>query len=215
MADQTPRKFSFDTVFDGDRVIPAVRPKRSFTPEEVEQIRAEAYNEGERSAVAQAEAKAAVALEAVARNAAAALSTLAEVAHIHRSDSARLALAAARKIADAALDRFPEAPIAAALEALAVELQAAPRLVVRTAPEDVERARPALEKAALSAGITGQIVVKSDPSLPRASFGFDWGDGRATFEAEAAAARVSEAIEAALAAEGLHAEPLPTPATGA
>jgi flagellar assembly protein FliH len=209
MTDATPQKFVFDTVFDGDRVIPAVRPKRAYTPEEVDEIREAAFAEGQRSSVAQAEAQAAQALNQVSRDVGVALGALAEVAHMHRSESARLALAAARKIADAALDRFPEAPAVAALEALAVELQGAPRLVVRAAPQDEARMAPALERAAQMAGFAGQIVVKTDAELPRASFGFDWGDGRASFEAEAAAARVGEALEAALAAEGLHAEPVP------
>jgi len=214
MTDQIPRKFIFDTVFDGDRVITAPRPKRAFTPEEVEIVRAEAFAEGERSAVARAEARAAEVLATIARDAGGALVALAQVAHAHRSESARLALAAANKIAGAALERFPEAPVVAALEALSVELQSAPRLVVRTSPEDAERARPALERAAQMAGVAGQILVKADPALPPAAFGFDWGDGRATFDAADAAARVGEALEAALAAEGLHAEPIPSPASG-
>jgi flagellar assembly protein FliH len=216
MADMTPRKFSFDTVFEGDRVVQGARPKRFYTPEEVEQIRSAAYDEGERSAVALAEGRAADAIALVARDVGVALGALAEVAHVHRSESARLAMAAARKIADAALDRFPDAPAVAALEALSAELQGAPRLVVRVAAEDEARVAPALERAAQMAGFAGQIVVKTDPDFARASFGFDWGDGRASFEAEAAAARVAEALEAALVAEGLHAEAIPhsTPNSG-
>lgn len=210
MADTAPRKFSFDTEFDGDRIIAPAKAKRFYTPDEVEMARAQAFMEGERSAVAEAEARAAHALAEVTRAAVAALSSLAEVAHSHRSESARLALAAANKIADAALDRFPEAPVVAALDALSVELMSAPRLVVRTAPDEAERITQSLERAAQNAGFAGQIVVKTDPALPRAAFGFDWGDGRASFDAAAASARVGEALEAALAAEGLHAEALPS-----
>ncbi|MEO6339425.1 MAG: flagellar assembly protein FliH [Caulobacteraceae bacterium] len=211
MTNTAPRKFSFDTEFDGDRIIAPVKAKRFYTPDEVEMARAQAFMEGERSAVADAEALAAHALAEVTRAVVAALGTLAEVAHSHRSESARLALAAANKIAGAALDRFPEAPVVAALDALSVELMSTPRLVVRTAPESVERVTQSLERAAQNVGLAGQIVVKTDPELPRAAFSFDWGDGRASFNAEAAAARVGEALEAALAAEGLHAEPLPSP----
>ena len=60
------RPFTFDTVFDGDAVIVAPRPKRAFTPEEVEAVRAEAFAAGERSAVARTEAEAAAALAQVA-----------------------------------------------------------------------------------------------------------------------------------------------------
>jgi len=36
-----PRKFTFDTVFDGDRVIVPPKPKTAFTAQEVEEARAE------------------------------------------------------------------------------------------------------------------------------------------------------------------------------
>jgi flagellar assembly protein FliH len=204
----TAKPFTFDTVFDGARVIEAVRPKRAFTPEEVEAARAEAYAAGERSAVARAEQDAAAALSAVQSLAAEALQALTRLAHEHRAASAELALAAARKIADAALDAFPEAPAAAALQALARDLDATPRLLVHAPAADEARLAAALESAAANAGFAGQIVLKPDASAPRAAFVFDWGDGRARFDPEAAAARVEAALMTALAAEGLHAEPL-------
>jgi flagellar assembly protein FliH len=138
----------------------------------------------------------------------AAFGHLNEVAHLHRSDSARLALACARKIADAALDHFPEQPALAALEALSRELDAQPRLLVRASPANVERLTAALNAAAESVGFAGLVVVKADPSLPLAAFSFDWGEGRAAFDPAAASARVEEALETALAAEGMHAEPI-------
>jgi flagellar assembly protein FliH len=200
------RPFGFDTVFDGDTVIEPRRPKRAFSPEEVEAARAEAYAEGQASAVARAEADAAQALREAAEATRAALSTLAEIAHEHRSGAARLALAAARKIADAALDQFPQAPALAALDALSREIEATPRLLVFASPADAPRLERALQEAAARAGFPGQIVLKPDSGRTRAAFTFDWGEGRAAFDPEAAAARVSAALEAALAAEGLHAE---------
>jgi flagellar assembly protein FliH len=67
----------------------------------------------------------------------------------------------------------------------------------------------ALTDASETAGFAGRLVVKTDPSLAGAAFTFDWGEGRAAFDPEAAAERVSVALEEALSAEGLHAEPLP------
>ena len=51
------RPFAFDTVFDDVGAIAYAPPrtKRMFTAEEVEQLRAAAFAEGERSAVVQAE----------------------------------------------------------------------------------------------------------------------------------------------------------------
>jgi flagellar assembly protein FliH len=206
------QKFTFDTVFeDNGRVITPVRPKKAFTPEEVEAIRKEALAEGEHSAMAIAQGAQAMALQQIAAAAHSALGGLAMVAHEHRAGSARLAMAAARKIADAALDRFPEAPVAAALDALAREIEAVPRLVARCAPAQEDGVRAALEQAAHNAGYPGQIVVRADPALPMAAFVLDWGDGSAAFDPIGASARVAQALEEALAAEGFHAESLNHP----
>jgi flagellar assembly protein FliH len=51
-------------------------------------------------------------------------------------------------------------------------------------------------------------MVKTDSNLQPAAFSFDWGEGRAAFDPDAAAERVAVVLEEALAAEGLHAEPL-------
>ena len=202
-------RFAFDTEFeDGGLVREAPRARRSYTAEEVEQARAAGFEEGRACAVAQAEADAAAALEALAAAAQAALSALAVLAHEHKAGSAALAMAAAEQIANAALERFPEAAAAAALEALAREVEAAPRLVLRASPDQTERLTAAAEQAALHAGFPGALVVKSDPALPPAAFTYEWGDGRAAFDPEAAARRIREALTAALAAEGLHGEPV-------
>jgi flagellar assembly protein FliH len=159
--------------------------------------------------VAKAEAEAAAALAEAVRAIRDAMTALSTLAHEHRAGSARLAMAAGRRIADAALDRFPEAPAVAALDALAREVEAQPKLTVRTSAARLARLEAALTDASETAGFAGRLVVKTDPSLAGAAFTFDWGEGRAAFDPEAAAERVSVALEEALSAEGLHAEPLP------
>jgi len=210
MSTSAPRPFAFDTVFDDAGSIayqPPVRRKH-YTAEEVEAARVAGFAEGECSAVAEAEGRAADALADIARATRAALAALQGVAHGHRVDSANLALAAARRIADAALDRFPEAPLAAALEALARELTAEPRLIVRVAPDLQERMQLVLNHTAEAVGFEGQILARAEPGMLPAAFVLDWGDGKAAFDPQDAALRVAAALDAALAAEGLHAEPL-------
>ncbi|HEY8574386.1 flagellar assembly protein FliH [Phenylobacterium sp.] len=204
------RKFAFDTEFDarGGVAFQPPRPKRAFTPEEVEQIKAQAYAEGERAGLSSVQAEQSRALAQVAAVCGQALPKLAEVAHEHRETSARLALACGRAIAAAALDRFPEAPVKAAIEALAREIESAPRLVVNAAPDRAASLQGVLEQTAQSIGFGGAIQVKADASRSALAFTLDFGDGSAAFDPEAAAQRVAEALEAALAAEGLHAEPL-------
>jgi len=206
----THARFGFDTVFDhsGEVTFAAPRPKRSYSVEEVEAISQAARAEGERAALGSIAARQADALASIVAACGQALPRLAEVAHAHRIGSAELALACARAIAAAALDRFPQAPVRAALEALAREIEAAPRLVVTAEPELADGLQKALEDAATASGYQGSILVRPDAGLASHAFTLDFGDGSATFDPEAAADRVAQALHAALASEGLHAEPL-------
>jgi flagellar assembly protein FliH len=205
------RKFTFDTEFDGARPAGAGAYKRLYTADEAEELAQRARAEGMATAMARIEAQTARALSEIAEAAKAALPTLAAAAHEHRAGAAELALACARQIADAACDRFPEAPLQAALAALAREVEATPRLTLRARPELVERLQAALSETAEAIGYRGQILARADPDLAKAAFVFDWGDGSAAFDPAGAAARVAEALEGALASEGLHAEALALP----
>ena len=214
MTASAPRPFTFDTVFDRGRVIAPIPAKTAWSAQEVEAARAAGYAEGQASVLALAEADAARALADARTDIAAALDALRGLAHEHRAASAALALACGRALAGAALDRFPEAALQAALEALAREVEAQPRLVVRCADGRGERLAAALAHTAEAVGHAGAVQVKPDPGLRGAAFSFDWGDGRAVFDPAAADVRLQEALTAALAAEGLHAEPpLPPVAT--
>lgn len=208
MSGSAPRPFAFDTVFDEDGKAHALpRPKRLYPADEVEQIRNAARAEGEQIALSSIEAETARALAQIAAACEAALPRLAEVAHDHRTGSADLAFACGRAIADAALERFPEAPARAALESLAREVESAPRLVVTAPAELAEKILAALEETAQAIGYPGAIQVRAG-GAGGAAFTLDFGDGQAAFDPEAAANRVRAALAAALAAEGLHAEPL-------
>ncbi|MDB5437806.1 MAG: flagellar assembly protein FliH [Caulobacteraceae bacterium] len=198
-------RFDFGVDFDDPGPAP-VRVKRSYTPEEVEEIRAQAYAEGERSALVRTEQLAAAALSQVSTAAQGALSQLAGLAHEHKAGCAQLALACGRQIAGAALARFPEAPAAAALGALEREVAGEPRLIFRVAADLAPRIQAALEEVAKSIGFSGRIEARPDASLPPAAFVFDWGDGGASFNPEAAAQAVAQALEGALAAQAPNAD---------
>jgi len=203
-------KFAFDTVFEatGEVISAAPRPKRNYSAEEVEAIRKAAEAAGEARALAGVANRQAEALAAISRAVQQALPALAALAHEHRVGSAELALACARAIAAAALDEFPQAPVQAALEALAREIEAAPRLVVTAEADLAEGLQAALEQTAQAVGYPGAIQVRATPGLGRHAFTLDFGDGSASFDPAAAAERVAQTLHAALAAEGLHAEPL-------
>jgi len=210
MTGASPRPFGFDTEFapQAEPGFVAPRYKRLYTSEEAAALRESALAEGRQAALGEIAAMQARALSAVAEACTAALPKLAEVAHGHREGSAALALACATAIADAALLRFPHAPLQAALEILAREIEAAPRLVVTVSPELVEGVAGPLAETAQAIGFAGAIQVRPGPDMPTGAFTLDFGDGQATFDTQQAAARVAAALDAALAAEGLHAEPL-------
>jgi flagellar assembly protein FliH len=208
MSEAPHQKFGFDTEFDaaGEIAYAAPRPKRSFTAEEVEALCAEARAEGERGALTSITAQQMAAVSEIARACSYALPALANVAHQHRVGSAELALACGRAIAAAALDRFPEAPVQAACEALAREIEAAPRLVVLAAPALAEKLQGLMNETAQRIGYPGAIQVRSEPGQGPHAFTLEFGDGSASFDPSVAAARVTEALRAALAADGLHAD---------
>jgi flagellar assembly protein FliH len=204
MTSSAATPFRFDTVFDG--FSDPARRKAAYTPAEVEAIRAEAYAEGQSSSALRAEQETAAAMGEIARCARLVVAGMSEAVHRHRSDSARLAMAAGRAIAGAALERFPEAPLTEALTALARELESEPRILVQAVAHDPARLEKTLQAAAAQAGLEGRIVFHPLSEGQTAAFSFDWGGGRAEFDPDAAAARVAEALETALAVEGHHAE---------
>jgi flagellar assembly protein FliH len=203
-------RFAFDTVFDqsGDVTHVSPRPKRTFSADEVEVISRAAQAEGERQALAGVASRQQLALADIAAACGQALPKLAEVAHSHRVGSAELALACAKAIAAAALDRFPEAPVRAALEALAREIEAAPRLIITADAALAEGLQAVLEETAQAVGYPGSIQVRVDPTAAPNAFTLDFGDGSASFDPAAATDRIAQALHATLASEGLHAEPL-------
>ncbi len=202
-------RFAFDTVFDGAGVGTRPPPPQPlFDAQDLEDARAQGFVAGESSAVAEAQARAADALAHLAATAGAALPALAAAAANHKAGAVGLAMAAAERLAEAAMARFPAAAATAALEQLAREVEAAPRLLLRVAPAHESALREAAHAAAAAVGYPGALTVKADPTLAEAAFVYDWGDGRAAFDPAAAAERIAAALTAALAAEGLHGEPL-------
>ena len=209
-------KFGFDTVFDGSGGVAhsAPRPKRYFNAEEVEAIRARAFADGEQKALGEMSAMQARALADIARSAEQGLGGLARVAHAHREGSAALALACARAIAGEVLDMFPRAALQKALESLSREIESEPRLMVTVAPGLGEGLQEVLAATAAASGFNGQILVREDAGRSGAAFTLDFGDGAASYDPDEAAQRVWATLKAALATEGLHAEPLDPPGEG-
>ena len=204
--------FAFDTEFDAAGVVvnaaTAFRPiKRAYGPAEVEALVAQARLEARSEALAEIDSIQAMALSAIGQALASAAPGLAQVAQAHRRQAAELAMAAARVVAASALDRHPEAPLQAALEALGQEVDASPRLVIRTG-DLTEATHARIEQLCADAGFSGIVAFRTDPAMAAAAFQLEWADGRAAFDPDEAFARMTEALNSALAAEAGHAETL-------
>ena len=199
------QKFDFGTTFGGDgRVVAqAARPKRSFTPEEVEDIRAAAYREGQNDAEARAQMAQAQAVQALADAAQAGLSHVQEAIFAHKQASIALCLKVAEKIAAEALNAFPQAPLMAAMEALEQEITNSPRLVLFSNNPD-EALKTAANEAALLAGFNGQISFRNQPSYPAGAFEIAWHEGRAEFNPAHIFETIEAEVAAAITSEQLH-----------
>jgi flagellar assembly protein FliH len=203
--------FAFDTEFDDAGVIvkgAVFRPvKRAYGPAEVDALVAEARLEARTQVLAEVESIQAMALSAIAEALAGSAPALAQIARVHRGQSAELAMTAARVLAASALDRYPEGPLQAALEALGQEIDATPRLVIRSG-DLTEATHARLQQLCTDAGFSGLVAFRTEPAMPAAAFQLEWADGRAAFDPEEAFARMREALNSALAAEAGHAETL-------
>ena len=206
MSVSAPQKFTFDTEFSSAGLVTpgAPRPKRLVPAEEVEQaLQAQAFAEGQAAQRVSDEGRRAQALADIADACRQALPMLNQVIEAHRAQAASLALATGEAVASAALDRLPRAPLNAALEALSAEIDGAARLIVRASGADGDLAAM-LEKAANDAGLPGRVLLRDEPGLGPAAFVIEWPDGRAEYDPDAAAQRVRDALQAALAAEADH-----------
>src|SRR5258708_26696416 len=183
-------KFLFGRVWEATGGVPsaAPRPKRNYPAQEVEAIRSAAAADGEARALASVANHQAQALAAIAAACREALPKLAAVAHEHRVGSTELALACARAIAAAALEKFPQAPVRAALEALAREIEAAPRLILTADAALAEGLQAVLEETAQAVGYPGSIQGRPDAGLSPNALTLDFRDGSASLRPRAAPA---------------------------
>lgn len=193
------RKFTYDRVYTPDgRVLHVDDAERlSFRPDEVVEAKKKAFEDGQRSAVAEAERAAAQALQSIADQLSHIQAALGEQCATLRRDAVELGMAGARAAADEALARFPDEQLAALFETCLESLRGAP-VVVAHAPEAAcETVRARLAAVAEQAGL--ETAVKVEPGAGPARL--EWATGAVSIDPEFALARAREAAERWLAAE--------------
>ncbi|MGD2132882.1 MAG: hypothetical protein PVI23_08820 [Maricaulaceae bacterium] len=193
------RKFTFDRVFtpDGREMRAGTSERFSYSPEEVEEIKKEAFAAGEQSAVAEAERAAAQALEAIAAAVTEIRGRLDAESSALRRDAVALSLAAARAAAEKALAAYPLEVLKGMFAECADSLRGAPHIRA-FAPEHIrEAAAQRLAERAAAAGLDGVISVEAGDGPAR----LEWGAGAAGVDPKAALEQAERAAERWLAAQ--------------
>ncbi len=173
-------KFTFDTHFDGgapESVRPEARSRKSYSADEIEQLKQEAREEGRREGDVLATQAVAASIGQVAAAVHAAIEAMdAEVESI-RGEAAQLSFVAAKTLAGAALKSAPEAEIAEALRVALHQAVGEPRVVVKTPPELSQRIESRAAEIAAEQGFEGRMQFVSDASLTGADCRIEWRGG--------------------------------------
>ncbi len=202
MAAGSVRKFTFDTVFDSSgRILrDADGPCASYTVEEVEAAKQAAFAEGERSAVAVTQEQIAQALNAIAAAASEMLARLSAESASLKQDAAALGVVAAKAAAGRALTCFGEEEVDSFFAEAADLLRAAPRVIIRVAPDAAQAAEARLTEAARQAGLEGQLIVSADENAGPGDIAIEWPDGAVERSTQHALQRIEEAAQRWLSA---------------
>jgi flagellar assembly protein FliH len=188
-------KYTFDTIFTNGATDDAAeaaraRKKRMFSEAEVEQLCAQARNEGMSAGEVRAQEAIALATKEAGNAIKAALALIERERRKVLEENSRIALAVATKLANTALAQFPHLEVEAALRESLHQAIGEPRLVLKTSPQVAERMAVRAGEIAHEEGFEGRVQVSADPTLKRADCRIEWRGGGAE--------RASAAIESAL-----------------
>ncbi len=192
------RKFTFDTVFAGHKDVVSesarARQKKILTQGEIDQLLANARQEGNsagdvraREAVAQAVTHAAGAVREALKGSRREIDAL-------RSEASTLAVAAAKMLAKAALAHAPVADVETALRQAMHQAIGEPRLLLRAAPAVVEALSGRIEAIAQEEGFEGRVQVVADPAQHGADCRLEWRGGGAERSQAAIETALSELV---------------------
>jgi flagellar assembly protein FliH len=172
-------KFTFDTHFDAASAAEprAERSRKSYSAEEIEQIREAAREEGRRGSDIRATQAVAASIGQVASAVLSAVQAMDGEIESIRTESAALAFSAAKKLAAAALAAAPEAEIAEALNAALHQAIGEPRVVVKTPPGLSAKIEMKAAEIAAEQGFEGRIQFIADAGLQGADCRIEWRGG--------------------------------------
>ena len=222
-------KFTFDRQFD-EAPASAVKPAEprqaeaatpSYSEADVAAARAEGYAqgfaEGEKEAAAKADGEIAATLQSLAASAASLLSALDAKIAEQESDAVKLAHETAKRLASASIGARPETEIEAVLRECLSHLNREPHILLRVAPDMVDRMKETVDRMAMERGMSDRIILLGEPGMEKGDCTVEWADGGVTRDYEAMLARIDTAIARYIETiapkqTGAHALEMPEPA---
>ena len=185
-------------MFDVDFAAGSEPARRTITPAVHEaalaEARATAHRDGVAAALAQSEARAAVALERIGAGLEALARQLAAIEARLEAEAVEVAVAVARKLAPELIAREPLAEIAALARGCFAQLVAAPHVVVRVSEALHAPAREKLEATARLHGFDGRLIVLGEPEIAPGDCRIEWADGGIVRDRAATDAAIAEAV---------------------
>ncbi|WP_422019963.1 FliH/SctL family protein [Pyruvatibacter mobilis] len=205
---QEATRFSFDRDLAAgpDEKPKKQEEKKTFSEEQVEQIRAEAYAAGSEAARADEELELSRQIAAGANLVADQLGKLlenlrSERAHL-REEAADIALTIARKLVPALMDTAPAAEIENVLVHAFALLRDEPRVVVHVTPDQLDLLEPRINEIASEHGFEGRLIVRVDEEIALGDVRIEWSKGHITRDTPALDSEIETIVRTYLSAPG-------------
>jgi len=196
------QKYQFDVEFDSSgQILRSPTEINAFSHDEVEQIKAQAFEEGRESETARAANIASDALTQIAQTTHALTDALNTQALLNKKAAFDLALTAAKKIAGSALSAFPTAEIEATVEECLAELSDDSQLVVAVPDTLQDVVTDKIQTIAEQQNFAGRIRVTGAGELPPYDCKVEWGDGGLERQTQQIEDRVAEIVSRRLISE--------------
>jgi len=205
-----PAKFLFGNEFaTGERRRPSPSAEREATERAAELAAAEARGyaagvaAGEQSASARELARFAAAIEQCVGSAMHILGTLDATQRMIEQEAAGLAIEVARRLARGLIEAEPLGEIERVAREALSHVRSAPHLVLRVAPDLVERVQERLKMVAWERGYEGRLIVLGEPDVLTGDCRIDWADGGIVRDSAAISAAVDDIVTRFIAARNM------------
>jgi flagellar assembly protein FliH len=174
------KKFTFDMIFDEKGQILQEPPKpqrRSYLPKEVDEIRAEALQEGKRSAEAMADQAVALSLKQMSAVVESLFNILDQEVETIRTEAAQLALAIGTKVAGTLMEAAPTQVIEDLIDDCLSNLRSEPHVHIQVHPDHAEVIQTRLNETISGRTFEGKLHIDPSDGLSQTDVRIEWANG--------------------------------------